>query len=66
MSNQHPLTPKRGPATRTKILATARRQAAAANRAAQADPDNHELRTKAFALAATVKTIEGLVEQRQG
>lgn len=57
-----PNSRKPGPPTPQAILAKARREAAVANRAAQADPENHELRTRAFALAATVKTIEGLVD----
>jgi hypothetical protein len=59
-----PNSTKPGPPTPTAILAKARRQAAAANRAAQRDPDNHELRVRAFALAATVKTIEGVIGER--
>ena len=59
-----PNSTKPGAATPTAILAKARRQADAANRAAQRDPDNHELRTQAFALAAAVKTIEGVIGER--
>lgn len=54
---------KPGPATPTAILAKAKRQAVAATRAAMREPDNHELAVRAFALQATVKTIEGVIEQ---
>lgn len=52
--------PKGGRTTPVDPLARARREARAAARAAAKRPDDHELRTRAFALQATVKYLEGL------
>lgn len=53
------------PNDRSKLVRQRLRQARAqheqATRAAQADPGNHEKRTKAFALGATVKVLEGML-----
>lgn len=54
--------PKGGRTTPVDPLTRARREARAAAREAQKHPDDHELRTRAFALAATVKLMEDLSE----